>query len=79
MKYTMSDARAFTDYRPSCDINKQLQQTYGTVDIHAYRHFLQTNAEKVMADTRIEAGKCTKCPICEASLKYKPSGDILKQ
>ena len=48
MKYTMSDGRVFTDYRVSCQINQDLQKKYGTTDIHAYRHFLQQNAEKVL-------------------------------
>jgi hypothetical protein len=75
----MSDSRVFTDYRPNCTVNEELQKTYGTANIHAYRHYLQANAEKIMADTQIGAKKCTTCPACGLALDYKPSGDITKQ
>jgi len=75
----MSDGRIFTNYSPNCQINIDLQKIYNTDNIHAYRHYLQTNAEKVMNDTKISAEKCASCPICNQSLTYKPSGDITKQ
>lgn len=77
MKYTMSDGRVFTSYLPNCDLNNTLQQQYGTPDIHSYRKYLQLNTEKVMNDTRIGTDECKFCPVCEASLSYRPQGDIL--
>jgi hypothetical protein len=77
MKYTMSDGRVFTSYLPNCDLNNTLQKQYGTPDIHSYRKYLQLNAEKVMNDTRIGTDECKFCPVCEASLSYRPEGDIL--
>jgi hypothetical protein len=79
MKYTMSDGRVFTSYLPNCDLNSVLQKQYGTKDVHAYRYFLQQNADKVMKDTRIGTDECKFCPVCEASLSYRPNGDILAQ
>lgn len=75
----MADGRIFTNYQANCQINQDLQKMYGTADIHAYRHYLQTNAEKIMADTATGAKTCTMCPVCEASLSYKPSGNIAHQ
>jgi len=73
----MSDGRAFTSYAPNCDLNVALQRQYNTPNLHAYRHYLQQNAEKVMSDTRIGTDDCKLCPVCEASLAYRPQGDIL--
>jgi hypothetical protein len=72
----MSDGRAFTNFLPNCQINQDLQRIYGTTGLNEYRHYLQTNAEKVMRDTMIKAGECASCPICKASLEYKPKGFI---
>ena len=77
MKYTMSDGRIFTSYLPNCELNLNLQKTYGINDLHKYRYHLQQNAEKIMEDTRINTNNCKLCPVCEASLEYKPKGDIL--
>jgi hypothetical protein len=79
MKYTMSDARVFTSYLPNCELNAVLQKQYGTKDAHAYRYFLQQNADKVMKDTRIGTDECKFCPVCEASLSYRPNVDMLAQ
>ena len=77
MKYVMSDARVFTSYLPNCELNAVLQKQYGAKDLHAYRYFLQQNADKVMKDTSIGTDDCKFCPVCEASLSYRPKGDIL--
>jgi len=79
MKYTMADGRIFTSYLTNCQLNSALQQKYGKNDIHAYRQFLQNNAEQVMKDTRVGTDDCKFCPVCEASLSYRPMGDILVQ
>ena len=76
-KFAMSDARAFTDYHPNCELNNTLQKKYNIKNSHEYRAFLQQNAEKVMVDTKIGTDDCKLCPVCEASLAYQPKGDIL--
>ena len=73
----MSDGRVFTSYLTNCQLDAALQKKYGVNDIHAYRQFLQQNAEKVMKDTQIYTDDCKLCPVCEASLAYRPQGDIL--
>ena len=75
----MADGRIFTSYLTNCQLNSALQQKYGKKDIHAYRQFLQQNAEQVMKDTQIGTDDCKFCPVCEASLAYRPKGDILVQ
>lgn len=40
----MNDARAFTDYRPNCVVNRDLQHQSGTtLNNHEYRLWLQNN------------------------------------
>ena len=76
MKFVMSDGRSVgTSYTPNCSLNATLQQKYGTADIHAFRYFLQQNGEQVMKDLQpIDESKCKSCPVCSASLSYKPTG-----
>jgi hypothetical protein len=80
-KYTMQDQRAFTDYRPSCDLNRMLQEKFKVNNSHEYRYYLQKNAEEIMKNFTESSGKeeCEFCPICKKSLDYKPTGDINKQ
>jgi hypothetical protein len=75
----MQDGRAFTNYSPACVINQDLQRIYGTNGIHEYRHYLQTHAEKVMADTTPNMEKCTNCPVCAEAVAYKPNGNMNQQ
>ena len=73
----MQDARIFTDYSPNCQLNTSLQQKYKTTDLHAFRSYLQQNAEQVMKDLQpVDETNCKNCPVCMASLSYKPMGDI---
>ena len=51
MKYAMSDGRIFTSYLPNCELNTELQKAFGTSDIHAYRQYLQDNAEKIIKES----------------------------
>ena len=80
MKFTMSDGRGVgTSYEPDCDMNRTIQQKYKVQgNEHAYRLFLQQNAEKIMKDisTSASKGDCAFCPQCAQSLKYKPTGNI---
>ena len=45
MKFVSEDGRAFTDYRPNCVVNKEMQNGSNSLE---YRKFLQMNAEKIM-------------------------------
>jgi hypothetical protein len=80
MKFVMSDARAFTDYSANCSLNAILQQKYGTTDIHAFRYYLQQNAEQVMKDLQpADESKCKTCPVCQTALSYRPTGTVQPQ
>ena len=67
----MSDGRAFTDYHPSCTLNKLLQEQYQVGNLHDYRYFLQKNADKI----RMDMARCepqqefTLCPVCKQALE----------
>ncbi len=76
MKYTMADGRAFTSYIPNCELNVMLQKKYGITDLHAYRYYLQQNAQDVMNETRITTDECKLCEVCEDSLEYVPKGNL---
>lgn len=80
MKYAMADGRGVgQDYTPDCSMNLQIQQKYNVQgnDIHEYRKFLQQHATHLMKDFASNAGvdTCVLCPVCAASLKYKPTGN----
>lgn len=78
MKFVMSDGRSVgTSYTPNCSLNAILQEKYKTTDSHAFRYFLQQNAEQVMKDLQpADESKCKSCPVCMASLSYKPLGNV---
>ena len=70
-RFVMSDARAFTDYNPNCELNKRLQEKYQLKNGHEYRYFLQKNAEQIMKQSSECVGKSNEdkvCPICQISL-----------
>jgi hypothetical protein len=73
-KFTMSDARAFTDYHPNCDLNGAIQKKYNIANSHAYRQFLQKNAEKLMTFNMesSEQTDCKICPVCKEAIDYVP-------
>lgn len=81
MKFVDSSSRVFTDWRPSCQLNYDLQEKYGLMDTHDYRYFLQQNSEKVKKDLGVDASgveSCKICPVCQASLAYHPkNGQLL--
>jgi hypothetical protein len=71
-KFVMSDARAFTDYNPNCDLNNIIQKKYNVNNAN-YRSFLQQNAEKLIKDSFKEEEKsCANCPVCKEAIEYKP-------
>lgn len=64
-KFVSSDGRAFTDYRPNCLVNKNIQKNMNSLE---YRKYLQTNASKIMEDnlkysiqTNKEVCNCSEC------------------
>ena len=73
-KFVMSDARVFTDYNPSCEINKAIQTKYKLSNSHDYRAFLQANADQLMLDAAksSQGEDCKFCPVCKEALNYKP-------
>jgi len=76
MKFVDASGRGVGEfYSPNCSLNASLQQKYNTSDSHAFRYFLQQNAEKVMKDLQPnEDSKCKTCPVCQSSIEYKPLG-----
>lgn len=74
-KFAMSDARAFTDYNPNCELNKMIQEKYKITNSHAYRQFLQKNADKIIeANSKIdEDTNCKFCPVCKTAIEYNPN------
>ena len=78
MKFVDASARNVGQFwQPNCSLNITLQQKYNTPDGHDYRYYLQQNAEQIMQDLRpVQTDDCKKCPICMASLSYKPTGNI---
>jgi hypothetical protein len=74
-KFAMSDARVFTDYNPSCELNNTIQNKYKIMNSHQYRGFLQKNAEKIMSDNAKSAQQpdCKLCPVCKDAIEYKPN------
>lgn len=75
-KFVMNDARTFTDYQSSCIMEEYLQKKYKITNSHAYRAYLQKNAEQIIKDL----GDCNVnavdtfgglCPVCKLSLEKK--------
>ena len=68
VKFVSADGRAFTDYRPNCQINVNLMNRYGIMNSYENRQFLQHNALALMQRDRIFAKKRNtlecNCPLC---------------
>lgn len=66
MKFVDASGRGIGEsYMTNCSLNAILQQKYGTTNIHAFRYYLQQNAEQVMKDIQpADESKCKTCPIC---------------
>lgn len=73
MKFAMADGRAFTTYAANCSLNEYLQKKYNVSDAHAYRRYLQTNAEKIMSELKdcYKQGDCEVCPHCNQTVAKK--------
>ena len=74
MKFAMEDARVYTDWRPSCTVNYELQKKYNVENnSHEYRYYLQRNAKKIIKDLQAQPGECILCPVCQNAVKYRPN------
>lgn len=75
VKFVASDGRAFTDYRPSCQINDNIQRGSGQMNEREYRMYLQHNAAKLIEQNRIKADASHKmnchCPTCDSAVAKK--------
>lgn len=72
-KFVMSDGRQFTDYNPSCELNKMIQTHFELKDSHEYRNFLQNNKDMVreyINSLKNGVKDCEICPVCMTSLSY---------
>ena len=70
-KFTMSDGRQFTDYNPSCELNKMIQEKFQIKDSHQYRQFLQNNTEDVkqyVNNLKEKVLDCEICPVCNIAI-----------
>jgi hypothetical protein len=74
MKFVMSDARAFTDYSSSCEINNTIQKEYNAKNEHDYRFVLQNKATQLMTKfATFSDTKCKFCPGCMEAMLYNGS------
>ena len=60
----MSDGRAFTDYRPSSDVNNMIRYSNNVMSNYEYRQFLINNASKIMEVNNMYANDKLSCPDC---------------
>jgi hypothetical protein len=58
----LADGRTFTNYGPSCVIDKRIS---GKMTPHQYRVYLQTNAKKIMHENRTRAAKTFSTNNCD--------------
>lgn len=52
-RFTLSDTRWFTDYRPICVIENEYKEKLHATSQVSYKNLLQKNAEKIMETNRI--------------------------
>jgi len=75
VKFVAEDARAFTDYRPNCQINDNIQRGSGQMNEREYRMYLQHNAAKMIEQNRMKADASHKmnchCPTCSSAMDMK--------
>ena len=73
--------RAFTHYEPNCSLNQHISQqsSDGVQNTHAFRSYLQKNANKIREELAACSPineKCKFCPSCNQALEYKPAGNV---
>lgn len=61
----MSDGRAFTDYRPACEVNNSMRSVTSSNNSINYRNFLIQNATTLMAQQTAETNKKNGCIDCQ--------------
>lgn len=78
MKFVDASGRGVGEsYIASCSLNSNLQHKYKTLDSHAFRYYLQQNAEQVMKDLQpVDESTCKTCPVCAKAISYKPTGNV---
>lgn len=68
VKFVDASGRAFTDYSPNCELNRDIKEAYGIDNNYNYKMFLQRNAEKLMQQDRsysyIKNKITCNCPNC---------------
>lgn len=52
MKFTSADGRAYTNFFPNCQMNRNIQESFNLTNTYDYRMFLQRNANKLMNQDR---------------------------
>ena len=52
----MSDGRAFTSYKPSCELNAAIQKAAKAETSSEYRRFLQVNADELIKKMNTKQG-----------------------
>jgi len=70
----MSDGRAFTDYRPACEVNNAMRSQVNSNNSIDYRNFLIQNAETLMSHQDAAVKKKNDCVDCQKT----PMGNQLK-
>lgn len=69
VKFVSADGRAFTDYRPNCEINRNIRNNMGLMSSFDYRMALQRNALPIISGQRKQAEIVNKltcnCPQCK--------------
>jgi hypothetical protein len=60
----MEDGRAFTDYRPSSDVENMIQYSNNIMSSYEYRQFLINNANKIMDVNTMYASNKLSCNDC---------------
>lgn len=62
----MDDGRAFTDYRPSSDVENMIQYSNNIMSSYQYRQFLIHNADKIMNVNTTYSNNKLSCDNCDA-------------
>ena len=62
----MDDGRAFTDYRPSSDVDNMIQYSNNINSSYQYRQFLVNNTNEIMSVNTMYALDKLSCTNCNA-------------
>ena len=68
VKFVDESGRAFTSYKPNCEVNRGIKEAYNLQNNYSYRMFLQRNASKLMQQDREYSKRKNQltcnCPSC---------------